>query len=259
MDVYRHLLRLYPKSVRADFGDAMEQVHRDLRVHSGLRGLRLFLATTRDLVRSAPRLRLEEAHGHTSRTAPAPSSRSSSPPRSSASSLSARCSRIPALVALLVYMARHADDLDGAKHSRALWLGLPIAGGVLFLAGITADGLGAGDSSWWPLAVGPLIIGGPTLVIALVLNACHEVGVRFGHRPEQVPGRVRAESAGIAAGFLTLALVVMGEERGWAIFMITVLSLITLAVLARLRAAAPPHAPASSSSVSQASCRSSSR
>ena len=138
---------------------------------------------------------------------------------------------IPALVALLVYMARHADDLDGAKHSRALWLGLPIAGGVLFLAGMTADGLGAGDSSWWPLAVGPLIIGGPTLVIALVLNACHEVGVRFGHRPEQVPGRVRAESAGIAAGFLTLALVVMGEERGWAIFMITVLSLITLAAL----------------------------
>ena len=84
-------------------------------------------------------------------------------------------------------MARHADDLDGAKHSRALWLGLPIAGGVLFLVGITADGLGAGDSSWWPLAVGPAIIGGPMLVIALVLNACHEVGVRFGHRPEQVP------------------------------------------------------------------------
>ena len=139
---------------------------------------------------------------------------------------------IPALVALLVYMARHADDIDGAKHSRGLWLGLPIAGGVLFLVGITADGLGAGDSSWWPLAVGPLIIGGPTLVIALVLNGCDEIGIRFGHRPEPVPGRVRAESAGIAAGFLTLALVVMGESRGWAIFMITVLSLITLGVLA---------------------------
>ena len=98
---------------------------------------------------------------------------------------------LPALIALLVYMARHADDLDGAKHSRALWLGLPIAGGALFLAGIIADSLGAGDSSWWPLAVGPLIIGGPLLVIALVLNACHEVGVRFGHRPALVPSRVQ--------------------------------------------------------------------
>ncbi len=68
-------------------------------------------------------------------------------------------------------------------------------------------------------------------MIALVLNACHEVGVRFGHRPALVPSRVRAESAGIAAGSLTLALVVIGEERGWAIFMITILSLITLAAL----------------------------
>ena len=97
------------------------------------------------------------------------------------------------------------------------------------------------------------------LVIALVLNACHEVGVRFGHRLERVPGRVRAESAGLAAGFLMFALVVMGEERGWAIFMITILSLITLGGARPLRGAAPPHAPASSSSVSQASCRSSSR
>ena len=138
---------------------------------------------------------------------------------------------VPALVALLIYMARHADDLDGAKHSRAVWLGLPIAGSVLFLTGITADALGAGDGSWWPLAVGPAIIGGPLLVIVLVLNACHEVGVRFGHRAGLVPALVRIESAGIAAGGLTLALLVMGEERGWAIFMITVLSLITLAAL----------------------------
>ena len=230
MGAYRHLLLLYPKSVRADFGDAMEQVHRDLREHSGLRGLRLFLATTRDLVRSAPRLRLEEAMAHHPTRARAVVTMLVAAALVGLVAIGPLLAT-PALVALLVYMARHADDLDGAKHSRALWFGLPIAGGVLFLAGMTADGLGAGDSSWWPLAVGPLIIGGPTLVIALVLNACHEVGVRFGHRPEQVPARVRAESAGIAAGFLTLALVVMGEERGWAIFMITVLSLITLAVL----------------------------
>ncbi len=231
MGVYRHLLRFYPKSVRADFGEAMEQVHRDLRVHGGMRGPRLFLTTTRDLIRSAPRLRVEEGMAtHPGRT------------RAVVTILAAAALvglvalgpllGIPALVALVIYMARHADDLDGAKHSRALWLGLPIAGGVLCLVGLTVDTLGAGDSPWWPLAVGPSIIGGPMLVIALVLNACHEVGVRFGHRPEQVPGRVRAESAGIAAGFLMLALVVMGEERGWAIFMITVLSLITLAALA---------------------------
>ena len=130
MGVYRHLLRLYPKSVRSDFGDAMEQVHRDLRVHGGLRGPRLFLATTRDLMRSAPRLRVEEAMAtHPGRT------------RAVVTILVAAALvglvaigpllALPALVALVIYMARHADDLDGAKHSRALWLGLPIAGGVL--------------------------------------------------------------------------------------------------------------------------------
>ena len=231
MDAYRHLLRLYPKSVRAEFGDAMQQMHGDLRVHSGLEGPRLFIVTMRDVARSAPRLRLEEAMAHhRTRT------------RAVVTMLVAAVLvglvaigpllAMPALVALLVYMARHADDLDGAKHSRALWLGLPIAGGALFLIGITADALGAGDSSWWPLAVGPAIIGGPLLVIVLVLNACHEVGVRFGHRRALVQTRVRAESATIAAGSLVLALVVMGEERGWAIFMITILSLITLITLA---------------------------
>jgi hypothetical protein len=231
MDFYRHLLRLYPRSVREEYGDAMRQAHQDLRVHSGLRGLRLFTATTLDLIRSAPRLRLEEGMSHhPTRT------------RAIVTMLVAAVLvglvaigpilAIPALMALLIYMARHADDLDGAKHSRAMWLGLPIAGGALFLAGIVAESLGAGDSYWWPLAVGPSIIGGPLLVIALVLNACHEVGVRFGHRPALAPSRVRAESAAIAAGSLTIALVLIGEERGWAIFMITVLSLITLVALA---------------------------
>jgi hypothetical protein len=231
MDVYRHLIRFYPRSVREEFGDAMRQAHQDLRVHGGMRGPRLFLATTRDLIRSAPRLRMEEGMAtHPGRT------------RAVVTILVAAALVglvamgpllfIPALIALVIYMARHADDLDGARHSRALWLGLPIAGGVLFLVGITADALGGGDSGWWPLAVGGAIIGGPMLVIALVLNACNEIGIRFGHRPEPVPGLVRAESAGIAAAFLIVALAVLGEERGWAIFMITVLSLITLGVLA---------------------------
>jgi hypothetical protein len=247
MDVYRHLLRLYPKSVRAEFGEAMAQVHRDLRVHSALEGTRLFTATVRDVARSAPRLRLEEgmAH-HPTRT------------RAIVTMLIAAALvglvaigpllALPALIALLIYMARHADDLDGAKHSRALWLGLPIAGGALFLVGIVVDSRGAGDTSWWPLVVGPLIIGGPLLVVALVLNACHEAGVRFGHRSPLVPSRVRAESAAIAAGSLAIALVVIGEERGWAIFMITVLSLITLTALAcyalLLRLMRPRRAPA---------------
>ncbi len=227
---YRLLLRLYPKSVRNEYGDAMQQLHRDQRVHSGMSGPRLFIATTRDVVRSAPRLRLEEAMSH-------------HPGRTRAVVTILVAAALvgfvaigpllffPALLALVIYMARHADDIDGAKHAQALWLGIPIAGGVLFLASLAADALGAGDSAWWPLAVGGAIIGGPMLVIALVLNACTEIGIRFGHRPEPVPGRVRAESAGIAAGFLTLALLLMGESRGWAIFMITVLSLITLAVL----------------------------
>ncbi len=231
MDVYRHLIRLYPRSVREEFGDSMRQAHQDLRVHGGVGGPRLFLATARDVIRSAPRLRIEEGMAtHPGRT------------RAVVTILVAAALvglvavgplfGIPALVALLVYMARHADDIAGATHSRALWLGLPIAGGVLFLVSITADALGAGDSGWWPLAVGGAIIGGLTLAIALVLNACNEIGIRFGHRPEPVPGLLRAESAGIAAGFLMVSLAVLGEERGWAIFMITVLSLITLGVLA---------------------------
>ena len=258
MGLYRHLLRLYPKSVRAEFGDAMEQVHRDLRVHRELEGPRLLMATVRDVARSAPRLRLEEAMAHHPTRARAIVTMLIAAVLVGLVALGPLLA-IPALVALLVFTARHADDLNGAKHSRALWLGLPIAGGVLFLTGITADALGAGDSSWWPLAVGPAIIGGPILVIALVLNVCHEVGVRFGHRPEQVPGRVRAESAGIAAGFLTFALVVMGEERGWAIFMITVLSLITLAALAFYALLLHLMRPKRRHGLTHTTCRSSSR
>ena len=117
--------------------------------------------------------------------APAPSSRSSSPPRSSASSLSARCSRIPALDrAARLHGAATPTISTAPSTPRALWLGLPIAGGVLFLAGIdrrlarcevTARG---GRSPSAPRSSADRL-----LVIALVLNACHEVGVRFGHRP----------------------------------------------------------------------------
>ena len=117
MGAYRHLLLLYPKSVRADFGDAMEQVHRDLREHGGLRGLRLFLATTRDLVRSAPRLRLEEAMAHHPTRARAVVTMLVAAALVGLVAMGPLLAS-PALVALLVYMARHADDLDGAKRYR---------------------------------------------------------------------------------------------------------------------------------------------
>ena len=78
----------------------------------------------------------------------------------------------PALIALVIYMARHAEDVDGARHSQALWLGVPIVGGdAVPRRSSLPTLLGGGDSAWWPLAVGAAIIGGPMLVISLVLNA----------------------------------------------------------------------------------------
>ncbi|HMK11337.1 MAG TPA: hypothetical protein VK461_07135, partial [Acidimicrobiales bacterium] len=69
MDIYRHLLKLYPRSMRDEYGEAMRQLHRDLRVHGRMHGVRLFFATTRDVVRSVPRLRLEEGmSSHPGRT-----------------------------------------------------------------------------------------------------------------------------------------------------------------------------------------------
>lgn len=139
---------------------------------------------------------------------------------------------IPVLLVLIIYMLRHAEDLGRTLRSTTVWIALPIIGGALFLLGVVVDSLGGGETAWWPLAVGPAIIGGPLLVITLVLETCHEVSVRVRHRHGLVPGRVRAASAGIALGALALSLLVMGEERGWAIFMIVLLSMITLAVLA---------------------------
>ena len=42
----------------------MRRVHHDLRMHRGVRGFRLFTSTVGDVVRSAPKLRLEEGMAH---------------------------------------------------------------------------------------------------------------------------------------------------------------------------------------------------
>ena len=230
MDVYRRLLRLYPKPFRDEYATAMRQAHADLRTHGGLRGPRLFLRTAGDLARSVGRLRMEEAMAvHPTRT------------RAIATILIATAFialvsfgplwGIPLMLILLVYMRRHADDIGPASQSQGLWLALPIVGGALILVGVIANVLGAGDNGWWPLAVGPAIIGCTLLVVTLVLGLAHEVGVRVAHRPPLVPARVRATSAAVAGGALVVTLVAMGEDRGWGIFMIGLISVITLATL----------------------------
>jgi MFS family permease len=231
MDIYRHVLKLYPRSVRADYGDAMRQVHRDLRVHGGLRGPRLVFATTRDVVRSAPRLRLEEGMSH-------------HPGRTRGGLIlliSIVCIglaalgplvALPALIGLLLYMRRHRDDVREAGSSATLWVGLPMIGAILLVAGAIAGAIAGEDSAWWPLVVGPLLIGSTMIVVSLVLIAVHEVRVRALHRPELVEARPRAIGAGIGLGTLAVLLIAMGESRGWAMFMVVVISLITLGVLA---------------------------
>ena len=212
-----------------------------------------------DVVRSAPRLRLEEGMAH-------------HPGRTRAVVTMLVAAALVGLVAIGPLLAHpgargaallhgtHADDLDGAKHSRACGSAFRSPAACCSSLACTADAARRGDSSWWPLAVGPADHRRTD-----ARDRARAQRVPRGRRPLRPPTRASSRpgsggvSAGSRRGFLTLALVVMGEDRGWAIFMITVLSLITLGGARRLRGAAPPHAPASSSSVSQASCRSSSR
>jgi hypothetical protein len=230
MDLYRQLLRLYPKSFRAEYSDAMRQNHADLRVHGGRRGMRLFASTAGDVLRSAPRLRWEAAVAdHPGRA------------KGIVTILVAIAFigltffgpilGVPLLLGLVVYMRRHADDLGPAGQSRALWIGLPTVGVALIVVGALGVAINTGDD-WHPLAVLPLAAGFTTLVVSLVLMAMHEVSVRLVHRPPLVPGRTRALGAGLALGAFAILLIAMGEDGGWLLFMAIVISFITIAVLA---------------------------
>ncbi|HMK12764.1 MAG TPA: hypothetical protein VK461_14325 [Acidimicrobiales bacterium] len=230
MDVYRHVLKLYPKSVRNDFGDAMQQLHRDLRVHAGVHGPRLFFMTVRDIARSAPRLRIEEgmAH-HPART------------RGAITILTAitfiglaaagPLLAVPLLIVLLVYMLRHRDDVRAAADSASWWIGLPVAGAILLVFGGIAAAIMGDAGYWWLLAVVPLILGSVTIVVSLVLMALHEIRVHLFHRPELVELRARLSGAGIALLTLAVLFVALGESRGWGVFMVLLVSSITLAYL----------------------------
>ncbi len=137
---------------------------------------------------------------------------------------------IPLLICLILYMRSHRDDMSAAGASPTLWIGLPVVGAILVLLAAIAGALMGDDSAWWPLAVGPFLIGGVMVVVSLVLMAIHEVRVRALHRAELVEPRTRGVGAGIAV--TTLAdLIATGESRGWAAFMIVVVTGITLAVL----------------------------
>jgi hypothetical protein len=231
MDVYRRLLRLYPKSFRSEYGDEMRRLHRDLRLHRGVRGFRLFTSTVGDVVRSAPKLRLEEGMVH-------------HPGRTravvmmlvaialAALSLFGPFMGIPAIVILILYMRSRRDDVDAATGSTGFWIALPIVGSLLLGMAAVGDLLTGDDSDWWPLVVGPMIIGMVMTVVTLVLIGVHEASIHLLHRPGLVPARVRATSAGIAAEALAVAIVAAGEDGGWVIFMTLLLTMITLATLA---------------------------
>ena len=231
MDLYRHLLRLYPKSFRSEYGEEMRRLHRDLRQRRGLRGLRLFSATVGDVVRSAPKLRLEEGMAHH------PGRTRAIVMMLTAIALVALSAfgpfmGIPALVILIFYMRSRRGEVDAATGSPGFWIALPIVGAFLLGVGAVVALLTGDDSDWWPLAVGPMIVGMVMTIVTLALIGAHEASVRVLRRRELVPARVRATSAGIAAATLAMLIAATGEDRGWVIFMTLFLTLITLATLA---------------------------
>lgn len=138
---------------------------------------------------------------------------------------------IPALICLILYMRSHREDVSAANESAGFWLALPIVGAILLAVGTIAGLLMGEDSRWWPVAVGPAIIGLVMVVVSLVLITLREAGIRFFHRPQLIAPRVRAASGGLALGTLAVVLVAAGEDAGWFLFMTILLSLITLATL----------------------------
>ena len=60
----------------------------------------------------------------------------------------------------------------------------PSSAAILLGVGAIADLLMGEDSRWWPVAVGPAIIGLVMVVVSLVLITVREAGIRFFHRPQ---------------------------------------------------------------------------
>ena len=71
-------------------------------------------------------------------------------------------------------------------HLAGFWLALPIVGAILLGVGAIAGSLMGEDSRWWPVAVGPAIIGLVMVVVSLVLITVREAGIRFFHRPQLI-------------------------------------------------------------------------
>ena len=138
---------------------------------------------------------------------------------------------VPLLIALLVYMLRHRDDVRAAGSSASWWIGLPVAGAILLVFGGIAAAIMGDVGYWWLLAVVPLILGSVTIIVSLVLMALHEVRVHLFHHPQLVALRARVSGASVALLALAVLFVALGESRGWGVFMVLLVSSITLAYL----------------------------
>ena len=160
MDIYRHLLRVYPRSVREEYRrrDATS-ASRPARAQRIARTTAVRRNCTRDLIRSAPRLRLEEGMAIAPRT-----------PGAVVTILVAAA--LVGLVAIGPCLGHpgadcahslHAEPPGGCERreeSAGLWLGIAHRRGDP--ARSRNDRRVAhreSDSRWWPVAVGPTIIG----------------------------------------------------------------------------------------------------
>ena len=215
MDLYRHLLRAVPevgsRGVR----------RRDAAGASGPARAQRIARTTavrchgRDLIRSAPRLRLEEG------MATRPGRTRAVVTILVAAALVGLVAigpflGIPALICLISTCAA-AGTMSTPRRVRGLLARrCPSSAASCSAVGSIADLLMGEDSRWWPLAVGPLIIGIVMVVVSLVLIAAPRGGrpvlppsaarpaTRAGRerrpRPRHSGGRSRRGRRGRAAG-----------------------------------------------------------
>ena len=158
---------------------------------------------------------------------------------------------IPALICLILYMRSHREDVSAANAVRGLLARrCPSSGRSCSQSERSPTSLMGEDSRWWPVAVGPTIIGLVMVVVSLVL-----ITVQRGGHPVLPPSAARSPHA---CGPRAAASPSAPWRSCWSrqartpagsLFMTIVLSLITLATLGRLRVARALHPPAGAAAV----------
>lgn len=144
---HRLVLRAYPRAFRDHYGDEMLRTLEDLRRHSGLSRAQLALHVTRDVVLTAPRLRMEAIVTQTKVLAVLPLAMLTVLALVTGSPRFVVVIIAPvALLAVLVH--RHDRPIGRAVHS-AHWWRWAVAGLAILATLVVAEGAGP-DFDWLP-------------------------------------------------------------------------------------------------------------